>query len=327
MQRLPWRWIIGGLLVVVIGGTLLTVQSPSATKPDKFADNRPGGEVAIPFDGKRALADLKTICDLGPRISGSQEMAKQQALIIKHFKECGATVTLQDFKAGAKSKGDEVPMTNIIASFQPDLPKRVIICAHYDTRPIADQENDPRLRNKTFLGANDGGAGAAFLMELARNFKSVKTSVGVDLVLFDGEEYIFERGDLYFHGSKHFAQTWKDNGSRPKYHGAVLVDMIAGRDPKFPVEQNSWWYAANLVKEIYGIANEQKCDFFRGDKYSATPVEDDHMPLNQVGIPAIDIIDFSYPHWHRITDTPENCSKEGMEQVAKVLGVWIQRVR
>ena len=103
--------------------------------------------------------------------------------------------------------------------------------------------------------------------------------------------------------------------------------MIAGRDPRFPVEQNSWWNASQLVTEIYTIALQQKCHFCRGDKYSSTPVEDDHIALNQVGIPAIDIIDFDYPHWHRVTDTPENCSPEGLEQVAKVLGIWVQRAK
>jgi len=318
---------VASLVVMGLGGFLLTLQGPSATKPDKFAENRPGGEMPLPFDGKRAMADIKAICDLGPRISGSEAMTRQQEMLTKHFKECGATVSLQSFKAGAKSKGDEVTMANLIASFQPDLPRRVILCAHYDTRPYADQETDPRLRMKSFAGANDGAAGAAFLMEMARHLKGVKTSAGIDLVLFDGEEYIFEKGDLYFHGSRHFAQTWKDNPGKVKYIGAVLVDMIAGRDPQFPVEQNSWWSAASLVREIYGIANEQKCHFFRGDKFSSTPVEDDHIALNQVGIPAIDIIDFSYPHWHRVTDTPQNCAPEGMEQVAKVLGVWVQRVR
>ncbi len=327
MIRQPWRWLFGSLVVLLMTGFLLTMNSTSATKPDKFAENRPGGEVPIPFDSKRALADLKEICNLGPRVSGSAAMAKQQELLIKHFKECGATVTLQPFKAGAQSRRDEVAMTNIVASFQPELARRVIICAHYDTRPFADQESDPRLKAKTFLGANDGGAGAAFLMELARNFKSVKTSVGVDLVLFDGEEYIFEREDVYFHGSRYFAQSWKESPNPPQYHGAVLVDMIAGRDPQFPIEQTSWWQAPTLVREIYGIAGELRCKAFRSDKYSSTAVQDDHVPLNQVGIKAIDIIDFSYPHWHRITDTPENCSGEGMEQVAKVLGVWIQRVR
>ena len=321
------RWIGLGL-VCLLGFSLFSLGSPNI-KADKFAEDRAGGgtETAIPFDSRKAMSHIKTICDLGPRISGSEAMKKQQDLLANHFRDCGAKVTFQEFRAGARSKRDEVTMANLIASFQPDLPQRVILCAHYDTRPFADQETDPRLKEKSFAGANDGAAGAAFLMEMARHLKDLKTPCGVDLVLFDGEEYIFQKGDPYFHGSRYFANSWKSMANRPNYRGAILVDMIAGRDPRFPVEQNSWWNASKLVTEVYTIALQQKCHFFRGDKYSSTPVEDDHVALNQVGIPAIDIIDFDYPHWHRITDTPENCSPEGMEQVAKVLGIWIQRAK
>lgn len=322
-----WRWS-GLVLVVALAYSMLSLGSPAITA-DKFAENRPGGavETPLPFYSKKAMEHIKTICNLGPRISGSEAMKKQQDLLSTHFQECGAKVVRQEFRAGARSKKGDVPMTNLIASFQPELTKRIILCAHYDTRPFADQETDPRLKTKSFAGANDGAAGAAFLMEFATHLKDLKTPCGVDLVLFDGEEYVFERGDPYFHGSKYFATSWKNKANRPAYLGAVLVDMIAGRDPRFPVEQNSWWNASQLVTEIYTIALQQKCHFFRGDKYSSTPVEDDHIALNQVGIPAIDIIDFDYPHWHRVTDTPENCSPEGLEQVAKVLGIWVQRAK
>src|SRR5207253_9672 len=108
--------------------------------------------------------------------------------------------------------------------------RRVILCSHYDTRPIADQEPDERKWREPFLSANDGGSGVAFLMELGRHMKDLPAKVGVDFVFFDGEEYIFERDrDKYFLGSKHFAQTWKGDTERCDYAGAVLLDMIAGK--------------------------------------------------------------------------------------------------
>ena len=102
--------------------------------------------------------------------------------------------------------------------------------------------------------------------------------------------------------------------------------MIAGKNATFPMEQNSVIRAGKLVKEVWGIARELKCDTFT-NKYSDVAVEDDHLPLNRAGIPAVDIIDFKYPHWHRLTDLPKNCSGEPMKQVAKVCSVWLQRVK
>src|SRR5260370_29427500 len=111
--------------------------------------------------------------------------------------------------------------------------------------------------------------------------------------------------------------------------GAILLDMIGGKKAKLRIEQNSWSdkQSCPLVEAVWKIAKEQKCTAFRGDEFSKVPVQDDHIALQKVRIPAIDIIDFDYEHWHRLTDLPENCSGESLEQVAKVLGVWVQRVK
>src|SRR5262245_7736621 len=204
----------------------------------------------------------------------------------------------------------------------------VIRCSHYDTRPIADQEEDPRRWHEPFISANDGGSGVALLMELAHHMPAIKPGVGVDFVFFDGEEYIFERdGDRYFFGSEHFARDYKQQ--RPKkvrYTAAILLDMIGGKNAQFPVEPNSWFRAGQLVKEVWGVASEVNCQAFQ-NRISQTPVQDDHLALNDAGIPAIDIIDFDYPHWHRLSDVPANCAGESLEQVARVIGVWLQRMK
>jgi hypothetical protein len=102
--------------------------------------------------------------------------------------------------------------------------------------------------------------------------------------------------------------------------------MIGGKNAQFPVEPNSWFRAGSLVKEVWGVASELNCQAFQ-NRISQTPVQDDHLALNDNGIPAIDIIDFDYPHWHRLTDTPANCSALSLEQVARVLAGWLQRVK
>jgi Zn-dependent M28 family amino/carboxypeptidase len=231
---------------------------------------------------------------------------------------------MQRFTAQQKSQPQPVDMANLIVSWYPERQRRVILCAHYDTRPIADNEPDRRKWRDPFLSANDGGSGVALLMELAHHMKDLKTGVGVDFVFFDGEEYVFNPvGDLYFFGSEHFAQDYQKSRPRYRYTAAVLLDMIGGKNAHFPIEQNSFFLAAELVKEIWQVAAEQKCAAFENEP--GPDVRDDHLALNKAKIPAVDIIDFQYPHWHRLSDVPANCSGDSLYQVARVLTAWLQR--
>ena len=279
------------------------------------------------FDAKRAMGYLEELCKIGPRISGTPGMTKQQEMLRRHFESFGAKVEFQRFTARQKSRREPVDMANLIASWRPERTRRVILCSHYDTRPIADQE--PRNRwHQPFLSANDGGSGVALLMELAHIVKDLKINVGVDFVLFDGEEYIFNPapdGDRYFFGSEHFAQTYQKDRPRYRYIAAVLLDMIGGKNARFPVEQNSFFRAGALVEELWTVARQQRCDAF---EYRQGPeVRDDHLALNKAGIPAVDIIDFEYAHWHRLSDVPSNCSGESLSQVARVLVAWLKQVK
>ncbi len=329
-----WRWLGVFVVLGLAFSALLMFQpwSSNAEPPrthDEFASDRDGGAAAekpVEFDGKRAMGYLEAICMIGPRMSGTDGMKKQQDLIEKHFKDLGAKVTYQKFTARQKSKEKPVEMANMIISYHPERTRRAILCSHYDTRPIADQEPNPRRWNDPFLSADDGGSGVALLMELGNHMKSLKTTVGVDFVLFDGEEYVFNKTDTYFFGSIQFGKEYAKIRRKTTYTGAILLDMIAGKGATFPVEQNSWTRASKLVREVWGIAKEQKCGAFE-DGFSKYAVEDDHIPLNRAGIPAIDIIDFDYPHWHRLTDLPKNCSAGPMEQVAKVCSIWLQRTK
>jgi hypothetical protein len=346
------KLLIGGMTLIALGVAMLffftsnnsarpelgplpeeqQVSEQDKDKPSQFgADRAKDGQDAKPvaFDGQRAMKYLQAICDIGPRVSGTKQMKQQQDLIKKHFEEFGAKVAFQSFEAKQNSVAGKVPMTNIIVSYQPEKKRRVILCAHYDTRPIADQEPDPRDWRKPFVSANDGGSGVALMMEMAHHMKDLKTNVGVDFVIFDGEEYIFvtEGGmrDRYFIGSEHFAQEWKKDKNRCDYAAAILLDMIAGKNLRLPVEINSARYARKLCEEVYLIAREQKAEAFQWRE--GHEVQDDHLALQKVGIPAIDLIDFDYVHWHRLTDTPAACSPASFEQVAKVLSVWLQRTK
>jgi hypothetical protein len=319
---------LAGLGVVMLAwlAVLPFLGNGQEKKRDEFAGDRVGPGNPVAFDGKRAMGYLKAVCDIGPRMSGTPGMKKQQELIRKHFEGLGCKVRAQNFEGKQRSQKQAVPMTNLIVPFFPDREKRVILCSHYDTRPIADQEPDERKWREPFVSANDGGSGVAFLMELGHHMKDLPTKVGVDFVFFDGEEYVWRRDDTYFLGSKHFGLTWKAEKDC-QYLGAVLLDMIAGKGAKFPPEINSLRSSEKLCRELWGIADQQGCKMFIQDLTDSPEVLDDHISLHYVGIPAVDIIDFSYKHWHRLTDTPANCAPEGMEQVSRVLSVWLQRVK
>ncbi len=318
---------LGGFQLLKTASGRAQPASPSKPARDAFAaDRAPATASAISFDGQRAMGYLEAICKIGPRISGTDGMKQQQELVKKHFEARGAKVDLQRFSGRQLSQKQPIEMANLIASWYPERPRRVILCSHYDTRPIADQEPERRHWTQPFISANDGGSGVALLMELAHHLGELKTEVGIDCVLFDGEEYIFEpKRDKYFFGSEHFAQVYRRDRPKQRYVAAVLLDMIAGKNARFPVEQHSAMNAGALVQELWSIAAELKCAAFV-DRFGSA-VQDDHLALNQAGIPAVDIIDFSYPHWHRLTDVADNCSVESMQQVARVLTVWLERVK
>ena len=160
---------------------MLSGQAPAGDGPrEKFAADRP---TPVPFDAKRALGYLEAVCKIGPRISGSDGMKKQQELLEKHFSKLGGKVEWQKFTARQRSQRGPVAMANLIVRWHPERQRRIILCSHYDTRPIADQEPDPRKWRDPFVSANDGGSGVALLMELANHIKDMKTTLIFGLCL------------------------------------------------------------------------------------------------------------------------------------------------
>ena len=276
------RIAIGGIALVSLA---LAGCGPTAIQAEdkpkvKFAENReksdkPEEAKMAKFDGDRAAQYCKDLCDIGPRISGSDGMKKQQDLITKHFEGCGATVAKQEFKA-TQLKQKEVGMTNLIVSWNPERKTRILLCSHYDTRPQPDQEPNKNNWNKPFLSANDGTSGVAFLMELAHQIKDFPTEVGVDFAIFDGEEYVFsgpDGNDKFFFGSEHFASEYKkaEKTRKFKYKAALLFDLFAHDGAKLRIEDHSWIGARNLVDEVWGIAAKLEAKSFeygRGFKRS-----------------------------------------------------------
>lgn len=277
------------------------------------------------LDANRCFKYMNQICDIGVRFSGSPGMEKQQKLITDHFSKFKCEVKLQPFDAPHPLNGQPVRMNNIIISWQPEATERVLLCAHYDTRPFPDREVTPTARRGLFVGANDGASGVALFMEMAHHMEDLKPTFGVDFVLFDGEELVYDRQGTYFLGSECFARHYRDEPPKYQYRYGVLIDMIADKQLAIYYEKNSLNYAPELAKSIWGTAQKLRVtEFVPRIRHE---IQDDHLPLNDIArIPTIDIIDFDYAHWHTRKDIPANCSGESMAKVGHVLLEWLKDV-
>jgi hypothetical protein len=279
----------------------------------------------IPFDGTQAYEYLQDICALGSRISGSPGMTRQQEILREHFEKQGAKVTMQPFRVRHPANGSAVEMANMVIEWQPDTKQRILIGAHYDTRPRPDQ--DPIDPNGPFVGANDGASGVALMMQLGESVKKLDGKLGVDFVLFDGEEFIFNDRDEYFLGSTHFAEDYVAHPPKHTYKAGVLLDMVGDKDLEIYQEGNSldWPASRSVVNSVWAMAKKLGVREFV-PRLGPT-VNDDHIPLNRKAkIPTCDVIDFEYPHWHTRGDTADKCSALSLAKVGWVMAEWLKSV-
>jgi glutaminyl-peptide cyclotransferase len=270
------------------------------------------------FDGQRAFSDLVTQCSFGPRVAGTEAHGKTAEFLLASLRETTDICRVQKFSVFDSLAGQKREMTNIIASYYPDQKKRTLICAHWDSRPYSDQDPDSSKHSLPVPGANDGASGTALLLEIGRLLKDFRPPVGVDIVLFDGEDYGTDDWlGGWLMGSRYFVM------SNPQYRprAAILVDMIGDSNLQIYREALSQKYAGDLNDYIWSIASEMGAGVFVDSvKYE---VSDDHVSLLLKGIKAIDIIDFDYPYWHTQQDTPDKCSPESLEMVGRVLAAAI----
>ena len=276
------------------------------------------------FDEDHAFEYLVAQCDFGPRNPGSEGYYACLDFIINELDQSADDIILQDFRYQEQRYRKRYDLQNIIARFNPDASFQTIISAHWDTRPWADQEDNRRDRNQPIIGANDGASGVAVLLELAKIMGETPPPIGVNLVFFDGEDLgVPGENETYCQGSRYFAK----NLPIPRPDEAINLDMVGDKQLHIPVEKYSLEYNPNLVRYLWGRADDMGLDAF--DITPQYAIYDDHVPLHEIaGIPAIDLIDFKYPNpyanfWHTMNDVPENCSAESLEQVGKLMVDYI----
>ncbi len=274
------------------------------------------------FNSDNAYAYIEKQISFGPRNPNSEGHKKALDFLASELRKFNDNVELQNF--AYPGYNETLSLTNLIARFNPDSPNRIFICAHWDTRPRAEHDEDESKRNLPILGANDGGSGTGMVLELARILKENPVDYGIDLILFDGEDYGHE-SDLanYALGAKYFAAT-KQNYN-PKF--GILLDLVGDKEAVFPKEGYSVLYGREIVETIWGIAQNLNATTF--SHFESHPIYDDHVPLNQAGIKTINIVDIDLigadsfnkrrNYWHTHNDNMENISKETLRQVGEVL--------
>ena len=268
------------------------------------------------FNGDRAFSYLVQQVAFGPRVPGSDAWKNCRAFLDNHFTKLGLAVDSQFFTFTDPYSGATKPLVNIIVHLRPGdaPPSTILLVAHYDSRPRTEHNSDPARTGDSLPGANDGASGAAVLMELANLFASAPTPTNVDMLLVDGEDWGKEGDpDYYLLGARHFASS----GTKDQYAFAILLDMVGDKDQTIYREQYSERFHKPLNDLVWQTARQLHiATFIDSVKYA---IMDDHLPLNVAGIPAIDLIDFDYPHWHSERDTPDKCSPQALANVGQVL--------
>jgi hypothetical protein len=284
------------------------------------------------FNADSAYAFVKKQVDFGPRVPNSAAHQKAANYFVSEFEKYGATVVVQNFSASTYDN-QRLNLKNIIASFYPEKTKRILLAAHWDTRPFADK--DPEKPNAPFDGANDGASGVGVLLEIARTLKqNVPPDVGIDMILFDGEDWGEKTQEQNTHPVRDGwvewwclgSQYWSKNKHKPNYaaYYGILLDMVGGKNAQFAREGYSLHYAPSVVEKVWGAASTRGFGhvFINLNQGYIT---DDHKFVNEMGkIPMIDIVSYDpesgFGDFHHTQkDNMDIISKETLHAVGSTL--------
>ena len=309
----------------------------SMTSCDNKQNSKPAAQpapqvkqVVIPdFNADSAYNYVKKQLDFGPRVPGSVAHKQCAEWFVDFFSGKADTVYVQDFRTRLYD-GRGIDGKNIIAAFNPEAKKRILLAAHWDSRPFADHDPDENNWNTPIDGANDGASGVGVLMEIARILNDNPVNIGVDIILFDLEDYgapyflNLMTNDDWALGSQYWAKNPHIYNYRA-YFG-ILLDMVGASNAKFPKEYYSQQFAPALSNDVWKIARELGYDEYFTNELGH-PINDDHIYVNAIArIPMIDIIHLEnnsessfYPYWHTVKDNLEQIDPKTLGMVGDVV--------
>lgn len=287
---------------------------------------------AVEFSGDSAFRFVQEQCAFGPRVPNSEAAARCADYIAGKFAGYGLSVTNQRTTITAWD-GKALKCRNIIAAYKPAEAERIIVCAHYDSRPWADHDPDEAKRREPVPAANDGASGVAVMLELARHLETLKPRVGIDFICFDLEDYgapdwapaeAQADGNTWCLGSQYWSANPHAEGYTARY--GILLDMVGGRGATFAHEGFSLKYAQGIVVRLWEAATlAGAAEYFPNSPGGY--ITDDHVPMNEVAmIPTIDVVPFCEgsestfgPTWHTTHDTPENIDPAVLRAVGQTV--------
>lgn len=280
------------------------------------------------FSADSSYSFIEKQVAFGPRIPNSTQHDSCAEWLTQKLEKYADEVIVQSAQVQAYD-GTNLNIKNIIASFNPPSRKRILLCAHWDTRPWADQ--DTENQDMPITGANDGASGVGILLEIARQLMIKRPDMGVDIILFDAEDYgqprnsgFPDKDNTYCLGS----QYWSNNLHKPNYSAmyGILLDMVGAKNAVFTMEGFSMFYAPAVVRKIWSNASKLgHSNYFRFEKTSS--IVDDHLYINKLtGIPSIDIVHYDYttpshfgPFWHTHQDDMDIISKATLRAVGETV--------
>ena len=296
--------------------------------------NRITNEIKTEFNADSAYNYVAQQMEFGNRIPNTAEHKATAQWLASELKRHGAQVITQDAKVTAYD-GTTLEAINIIGSYNPEKTDRVLLYAHWDSRPFADHEKDKQKQKLPVPGANDGASGVGVLLEIARQLNNIKTDKGIDIIFFDAEDY----GTPEFYKGKHDENTWAlgtqywakrlhKPGYRAKY--GILLDMVGAKDATFKKEGFSKYYAPNIQEEVWKTAKSLGHDNYFVEEDGGY-ITDDHFYVNRMlSIPSIDIIDLRsdtengfYPYWHTTEDSLDKIDKNTLGAVGETVITYI----
>lgn len=298
--------------------------APSKSSETGQSEEKP---LSIPsFDRDSALYFVEKQLSFGPRVPGTEAHSRCADYLRATLEKYGAEVQTQSFK-GTFYTGEAFRGKNIIASFYPQYNKRILLCAHWDTRFEATEETDPELRKKPIPGADDGASGVAVLLEIARQLSRGSLDMGVDIILFDGEDQGKDGGQnslSWCQGSQYWSNNPHKSGYQAQY--GILLDMVGSKEARFAKEGFSMKYAPEIMNEVWSLAQRMSYGNYFLDK-GEQGVMDDHYFINrQANIPTINIINRTPgtesgfgSYWHTHQDNIDNISKHTLKAVGQVV--------
>ncbi len=318
LKRNRWVWIAACVLLL------------AGCHPKQKDTETPKPAVAPPaFDVDSAYAFVKAQTDLGPRTLGSEAHRQCAAYLLAKLSEYCDTAFAQEFTARTYD-GKSWPARNLIGSLAPEKSGRVVLSSHWDSRPFADHDPDPAARDQAIDGANDGASGVGVLLEVARQLRQLNPAVGVDIVLFDAEDYgpkegeDAPRGDWWGLGSQYWAQHPHKPGYMARY--GILLDMVGSPNARFYQESFSVRDAQPVVAKVW--AHAYALGF--GNHFVNQPggiITDDHYYVNKYApFKMIDIIHYDMysgsgfdPVWHTRNDNLQHIDRNTLGVVGKTL--------